>query len=180
MKYQKKSGDVTCFDVLPDTFHFVPHNLNCDGVWGSGVVVPIFKKWDLARAAYEDWYDQLRYAKYSPKCLDQNNDMFGLGNLQIVNVEKSIFVVNMLAQKWVGAPYDMVPGRYEAIEECLLKLKICFDKVNKVGKKVQVESPKFGACRSGLEWEAVFDIVKDIFEDTDGIWTTYSYEGAYA
>lgn len=88
-----------------------------------------------------------------------------------------IYVCNMLTQKGFGNDF-MPPGRYEAIEECLLKIRvICQHILNKSKQNVQIEACKFGSCRSGLEWTKIFEMIQRIFKDTEGIWNTYSYEG---
>lgn len=179
MEFVELTGDCTDFVVQPNTFHLIPHNLNTDGVWGSGVVVPIFTKWGVAARAYENWHAN-QDGRYSPKCLPTNNADFQLGNIQVVNVEKGILVVNMLAQKSMGSQFGMPSGRYEALQECLLKIRVCCDKINDIGKNVVIESPKFGAVRSGLDWTKIFDMVQSIFKDTTGIWNTYTYEGPHA
>jgi hypothetical protein len=180
MEFVELTGDCTDFVVQPNTFHLIPHNLNTDGVWGSGVVVPIFTKWEVAARAYEDWWEDDTQNNYSPKCLSISNRDFQLGNIQVVNVAKGILVVNMLAQKSMGSQFGMPPGRYEALQECLLKIRVCCDKINNIGKNVVIESPKFGAVRSGLSWNTIFKMVEDIFEHTEGTWNTYTYEGPHA
>lgn len=178
MQFVELNGDCTSFAVQSNTIHIIPHVVNNFGIWGSGVVVPIFTKWAEAAKAYEDWFAH-KTTNYSPKCLEPTNVDFQLGNLQVVNVAKGILIANMLAQKGFGG-YGLPPGRYESIEECLLKLRVCCEKINGIGKSVVIESPKFGSARSGLDWTVIFEMVQDIFGETEGVWNTYSYEGPNA
>jgi hypothetical protein len=179
MKFNEVVGDFTKFEVLPNTMHFMPHGLNSWGIFGSGAVMAIHEKYPKATEAYTSWFDGL-CDQHFPKCLDKYNRIFELGNIQVVNVAPQKFVVNMLTQKGMGSHYNMPPGRYEAIEECLRKLEVCCQKVLECGKEVSIEACKFGSARSGLSWETIFKMVEDIFEHTEGTWNTYTYEGPHA
>ena len=40
-----------------DALRVLCHVVNSSGLWGSGVVIPIGKKWPNVLQAYLDWYD---------------------------------------------------------------------------------------------------------------------------
>lgn len=179
MKFNELKGDFTDFTVQPNTIHFIVHNCNNRGIAGSGAILAVKDRFPKAIDEYEAWYNGDHTLNSFPKCLDKYNSLFEMGNIQVVKVEPSTYVVNMLGQKGFGS-YGMPPGRYESIEECLRKLKVCCEAVIKSGKKVSIEACKFGSARSGLSWDKIFDTVQEIFKDIDGTWNTYSYEGVYA
>lgn len=176
MKFHELTGDFTTFQPDPTKLHFVVHVVNNRGIAGSGAVLAVKKNFPKAIQEYSSWYEGLHTLDSFPKCLDQYNSLFEMGNIQVVGVAPNIKVVNALAQKGFG-DYGMAPGRYESIEECLRKLKVCCEAVLSHSNLIpQIEACKFGSLRSGLSWDRVFDMVQDIFDDVDGIWNTYSYE----
>lgn len=190
MQFVELSGDFTDFNVQPDTTHFVCHVVNSLGFGASGAIVAIQNQFPAAYDEYVKWYNYAVKGSNIPprglaKCLGEDNHLWDLGNLQTIKVHSdpnggSIYVCNMLAQKAFGNVSGMPPGRYEAIEECLLKLRVCCDHVIEKGKKVSIEACKFGGLRAGLSWNVIFEMVQDIFSETEGVWNTYSYEGPNA
>ena len=185
MKFNDLTGDCTDFVTQTDTFHIIPHVVNTCGVMGSGVALAIKNKFPIACDKYEYWYEyeEIMYNREHekepdcfPNILDDTNKFWQLGNIQVILVERQIFVCNMLAQKGFGA-YGLPPGRMQSLEECLHKLASCCQAIVRSNKKVQIEAPKFGSCRSGLDWTKIFEMVQRIFKDIEGVWNTYSYEG---
>lgn len=175
MIFNELTGSATNFTVQPDTVHFIPNNCNNRGLAGSGFILAIKDKYPKAILEYESWFEGNTTLNSFPKCLDKYNSLFEMGNIQVVKVEPEVYVVNMLGQKGFG-DYGMPPGRYESIEECLRKLKVCCKGVVGNGKKVSIEACKFGSARSGLDWTKVFSVVQEIFSEVEGTWNTYSYD----
>lgn len=176
MHFLEAPGDATDFDTHPNTVYFIPNGCNNRGIAGSGFIIAVKKRFPKAILEYEKWYNGDISLNTFPKCLDKENCLFEMGNIQLVNVASGVYVVNMLTQKGFGN-YNMPPGRYESIEECLRKLKVCCEVAINHGKSVHIHSPKFGAARSGLAWTKIYKTVKDVFKNVPGTWTTYSYEG---
>lgn len=174
MQFTNKLGDVTVFEVMPNTFHFLPHIVNTQAKMNSGVALGIKQRFPAANEEYVKWKNN-QHPKGFPKCLGDYNKDWQLGNLQVVGVGGSRWICNMLAQKDFGN-FGMPAGRYEALEECLRKLRVCCLQVIEQDKKVQIEAPKFGSLRSGLDWTKIFTMVRNIFTDVEGIWTTYTYQ----
>lgn len=186
MKFVELNGDATAFKVLPNTTHFIPHVVNTQGIMGSGIAATIRDKFPEANRQYVNWMNYERgrgcEVKGFARILGTENQRWQLGNLQTVKVHSepnggTIWVCNMLAQKDFGGVTSLPPGRYEAIEECLQKLRMCVDHVSKKGKNISVESCQFGGKRAGLEWDSIFMQVQDNFHNAPGVWNTYSYEG---
>ncbi len=128
------------------------HCCNDMGRWGSGFVVPLAKKWKDTEAEYRRWFKD-------------DNDSFKLGQIQIVPVEKDIKVVNMIGQRSTGIDQiqvgnDLVefpPVRYEAIEECLLR--VANEALN---TGATVVGPRFGAGLAGGDWLKIEAILKRV------------------
>lgn len=178
MNFVELKGDFTNFISQNNSIHLVLHIVNSDGIYGSGAIMSIDEKFPRATREYVAWADGLANKNTFPLCLPSDNSQFQLGNIQVVKVEAGVRVVNMLAQKSMGMnKYGMPPGRYEAIRECLYKVRDLCEQITKSNLTPVIEACKFGSARSGLDWTAIFDMIQDIFGDTEGVWNTYSYEG---
>lgn len=175
MQFIELTGDVTEFKREPGTFHFIPHVVNSEGIIGSGVAMGLKRKFPEVGIQYSNWFNGLP-ARGFCKCLGDSNKSWQLGNMQVVGIGDCSWCCNMLAQKGLGPAWNMSAGRYEAIEECLYKLRAVCLEVLRQEKKICIDSPKFGSLRSGLSWDVIFERVQDIFADIDGTWRTYSYE----
>lgn len=185
MKFLEKSGDATCFDTKENTAYYVPHICNTDGIAGSGFIIAVKNKFPRAIQEYERWHKLSRPGSnleewdtlvgLAPKILGAGNWDFQLGNIQAIHTGNRVYIVNMLAQKSFGY-LNLPPGRYDCLEECLLKLRTLCEFSLKQATKVEIHAPKFGSLRSGLDWDCIYSMIKRIFGDTEGIWTTYSYE----
>lgn len=88
----------------------IAHICNDLGGWGKGFVLAVSKRWEAPEKEYRNWH---RF---------RSENHFGLGEIQIVQVEKYIYVANMIGQKGMKTGSNGVPVRYEAIEKCLEKL----------------------------------------------------------
>lgn len=140
------------FEMLPsksNTPTIIGHIVNNIGAWGSGFVIPLGRKFPLAKSQYEMW--------------SQNQDpnlAFELGNCQIVNVEEGVYVANMCAQEGIMNPANHVPIRYEALCKSLRTVadfcQRAFD------CKVNVHSPAFGSERAGGKWSVIEPLIEEI------------------
>src|SRR4051794_34625720 len=88
----------------------IAHICNDLGKWGKGFVMALSARWPEPERAYREWHRNRA-----------KND-FGLGAVQLVQVESYIWVANMVAQHGVRAGTNTQPIRYDAVEECLEKL----------------------------------------------------------
>jgi hypothetical protein len=87
---------------------FIPHIVNNQKLWGAGFVLAINKISYKPKRAYMDWPN--------PQ----------LGDIQIVDIGNEVYIVNMLAQKNTYPIYNLPPIRYEALNECFLRLEEVF------------------------------------------------------
>lgn len=106
--------------------------------WGAGFVLALSKKWKEPENAYK---------------LMSKEDMV-LGAVQLVPVEKDIWVVNMIAQHDIRPMKinDVIvpPIRYDAILQCLRKVAVHAKILN-----ATVHAPRFGAGLAGGNWETI-------------------------
>ncbi|MFE3758816.1 hypothetical protein ACFXO9_31315 [Nocardia tengchongensis] len=102
------TGDATAPDAEGSAV--IAHICNDLGRWGKGFVVAVSKRWSQPERAYRDWYAQRA-----------SND-FGLGAIQLVQVEPNLHVANMIGQHGIGTSAGVPPIRYDAVEHCLEQL----------------------------------------------------------
>ncbi len=121
----------------------IVHVCNDLGGWGKGFVLAISKRWPEPEQQYRDWHRN-RAA----------ND-FELGATQIVNVEKYIWVANMVGQRGMKTGSKGPPVRYEAIEKCLKSAtKFATE------KQASVHMPRIGCGLAGGKWERIEPLIE--------------------
>jgi O-acetyl-ADP-ribose deacetylase (regulator of RNase III) len=120
----------------------IAHVCNDRGKWGKGFVMALSARWPQPEQAYRDWHRGRA-----------END-FGLGAVQLVQVESYLWVANMVGQHGVKGGTRAVPIRYEAVKECL-------DKVAQAarGLAASVHMPRIGCGLAGGRWELIEPLV---------------------
>ena len=122
----------------------ITHICNDIGGWGKGFVMAISKKWKNPESDYRQWF--------------KTGENFHLGEIQIVQVEKDIWVCNMIGQhKTIKNSKGIPPIRYEDVEKCLEKLANEALKLN-----ASVHMPRIGCGLAGGKWEQIEPIIKRI------------------
>lgn len=97
---QYLQGDATQPQAEGNTI--IAHVCNDLGGWGKGFVMAISKRWPEPEATYRDWHKE------------RSKNDFALGAIQLVQVEPSVWVANMVAQRGVEAGPDGPPIRRSA------------------------------------------------------------------
>ncbi|GAA2744964.1 macro domain-containing protein [Kitasatospora cinereorecta] len=121
----------------------VAHVCNDLGGWGKGFVVAVSRRWAEPEAAYRRWHRERA-----------GND-FGLGAVQLVQVERYVWVANMIGQRGMRTARSTgVPVRYEAIDTALATLG---DHALRLGASVHM--PRIGCGLAGGRWERVEPLV---------------------
>src|SRR5262249_2982042 len=120
----------------------IAHVCNDRGNWGKGFVLAISGRWPEPERAYRQWH-RSRAA----------ND-FGLGAVQFVQVEKYIWVANMVAQHGLKGNERTVPIRYDALEQCLGKVA---EKGQELGASVHM--PRIGCGLAGGKWKRIEPLI---------------------
>lgn len=136
-------GDAT--DPRGEGKKVIAHICN-DGVsgkpaWGAGFVLALSKRWKEP----EDYYRQ-SFKKKPPI----------LGDVQFVQVEKDIWVANMVAQKSIRSANNSVPLVYSSLQETLLKV-VDFAKE----QNARIVMPRIGSGLAGGSWNKIEFIIED-------------------
>jgi O-acetyl-ADP-ribose deacetylase (regulator of RNase III) len=81
---------------------------------------------------------------------------FGLGGVQFVQVERYVWVADMVGQRGTGTGSKGVPVRYEAIDTALGALA---EKAGELGASVHM--PRIGCGLAGGKWSRVEPLVEE-------------------
>lgn len=152
---KKVVGDI--FDCDADV---ILHQVNCQGVMGSGVAKQVKEKFPEVFNAYITLCNS--YRRNDNRCV-----LLGYSQcVQIHNCDR--YIVNLFAQENYGYDGNCYTD-YEALKECLRSVNSQF-----VGKKIAI--PYLMAChRGGGDWSVVSKMIEETLTDCDV--TLYEYCG---
>ncbi|AYL39873.1 MULTISPECIES: macro domain-containing protein [Streptomyces] len=122
----------------------VAHVCNDIGGWGKGFVLAVSRRWPEPERAYRTWHRERA-----------SND-FALGALQLVRVERYVWVANMIGQRGVRTGSKGVPVRYEAIGTALGLLVGRATELN-----ASVHMPRIGCGLAGGTWSRVEPLITE-------------------
>ncbi|WP_031064482.1 macro domain-containing protein [Streptomyces sp. NRRL F-5527] len=122
----------------------VAHVCNDIGGWGKGFVLALSRRWPEPEAAYRAWHR------------DRAAGGFGLGAVQLVQVERYVWVANMIGQRGIRTGSKGVPVRYEAIDTALDRLAGHARELD-----ASVHMPRIGCGLAGGTWSRVEPLVEE-------------------
>lgn len=122
----------------------IAHVCNDIGGWGKGFVLAVSRRWPEPEAAYRAWHR------------DRAANDFALGAVQLVQVERYVWVANMIGQRGTRTGSKGVPVRYEAIDTALARLA---DHTTALGASVHM--PRIGCGLAGGKWPRVEPMVTE-------------------
>ena len=139
----------------------IVHICNDLGVWGSGFVMAISRRWPHVRDQYLSWSREDRFAE---------GNTFHLGGLQILEVEPRLWVGNLVAQHGIMRVGNESPIRYSALGQTLLDVSVFALK-----KSASVHMPRIGTGRAGGKWDRVEYIIRGALVDRGVDVTVYDW-----
>ena len=122
----------------------IVHVCNDIGGWGRGFVVAISKRWPEPEERYRAWHR------------GEGDTPFALGEVQLVKVDETIWVANLIGQRDVRVIGGVPPVRYEAIRKGLRRVA-----EEALRLEASVHMPRIGCGLAGGKWEEVGKIVED-------------------
>jgi len=148
MSIKYVTGDATA--PQGDGPKFIVHICNDIGAWGSGFVLAVSKRWPAPEQHYRALAERLK-----------GDETLVLGMAQAVQVEDSIYVVNLIGQRSVASKENPHPIRYWAVREGLLNITHAA-----LGLGASVHMPRIGCGLAGGLWEEIEPIIEDtlVFE----------------
>ncbi|MGK4581570.1 macro domain-containing protein [Kitasatospora sp. HPMI-4] len=121
----------------------IAHVCNDLGGWGKGFVLALSRRWPEPEAAYRRWHRE------------RSGNDFGLGAAQLVQVEPSVWVANLIGQRGIRTGRSTgVPVRYQAIDSALASLG-----GHALRLDASVHMPRIGCGLAGGRWELVEPLV---------------------
>ena len=149
------AGDVT--DPIKFVDNVVAHVVNDAGKYGAGVSGAIAKRWPEAEKYYRA---QHKYANHKVK----------LGEVLWSAPDPHLLVAQMVAMRGVRSFGKPKPIRYEALEECLVKvakaarvLPAPDDRAS--FEHVAIHMPRIGAGLAGGDWDHIEPLIEEVFWD---------------
>ncbi|GAA2834725.1 Appr-1-p processing protein [Kitasatospora sp. CM 4170] len=138
----------------------IAHVCNDLGGWGKGFVLALSRRWAEPEAAYRRWHRERA-----------RND-FGLGAVQLVQVERHIRVANMVGQRGIRTGRSTgAPVRYQAIDTALAALA---EESLRLGASVHM--PRIGCGLAGGRWGLVEPLVTSRLVDRGVSVTVYDVD----
>jgi O-acetyl-ADP-ribose deacetylase (regulator of RNase III) len=125
----------------------IAHVCNDVGAWGNGFARAISKRWIRPRTEYLHWGYQ-----HSLK----------LGTVQLVKVERAIWVANLIAQRDTVPRDGLPPIRYDALTQCLKQLGSHARRL-----RATLHMPRIGCDLAGSQWEQVKLLMADTLPDSE-------------
>lgn len=137
----------------------IAHQVNCQGVMGSGIAKQIKEKWPNVFKAYEEYlrlcdWDKPFYANSS-----------ALGKCLMVNIlsNSTKCIANLFGQQSYGTDGKRYTN-YDSIYNALTNLSV---KMIDNGIKSVAFPYKMSSDRGGADWDVILAMIKSVFKDTD-------------
>lgn len=149
----------------------IAHQVNCQGVMGSGVAKYIREKWPNVFNTYKEY---LKLSDWDKPFYANSN---ALGKCLMVDVSCGFgkWIANLFGQDFYGL--DRRYTNYEALYISLESLKEQMEQEI----LVSVAFPyKMSSDRGGADWNVVLAMIESVFKDTDitiEIWSLNGYTG---
>jgi O-acetyl-ADP-ribose deacetylase (regulator of RNase III) len=137
----------------------VAHVCNDRGGWGKGFVLAVSARWAEPEKEYRAWWR------------GRPGSGFRLGAVQFVQVERLVWVANMVGQHGTRTGSKGPPVRYGAIDECLAAVG---SKALELG--ASVHAPRIGCGLAGGKWELVEPLVRQNLVDRGVAVTIYDHD----
>jgi O-acetyl-ADP-ribose deacetylase (regulator of RNase III) len=119
----------------------IAHVCNDSGGWGKGFVLAISRRWPQPEAAYRRWA--------------RSGEKFGLGMVQLIQVDEHLRVANMVAQHGYISPANPVAIRYDALAQCLAKL------AGRIEEGTLIHMPRIGCGLAGGSWDKIEPLLEE-------------------
>lgn len=146
----------------------IAHIVNTEGGWGKGFVLAISNRWSRPEAMYRTWHRQREVITETGQTV-LTSGRFQLGEVQLVMVQPSLYVANMVAQFGYKTGSKGPPIRYEALAQCLAKVRgyaVSFD--------ASVHMPRVGTGLAGGSWSKIEPLIQENLEGVSV--TVYDYD----
>lgn len=144
-------------NLLESGCTFICHQVNAQGIMGSGIAKQIRDKWPTVYNEYKNFID----IGYDNKWFDWSSNI--LGNICWTEIEPNRWVVNFFSQDKYY-PRNVCHTDYYAFQKCCWNLKRMLKRLNM--ENCIIGFPyKIGCGLAGGDWNIVYNIIEDEFKD---------------
>lgn len=134
-------------DLLSSSAKYICHQVNCQGVMGSGVAKQIRERWPVA------------FERYKIRCDGALDKKILLGSAQFVPVDDGRAVVNMFAQENYGRD-----GAVYTNHEAFMNACQAIERESGLGDTIAMPY-RIGSGLGGGDWGVIMDILTTVFKD---------------
>lgn len=136
-------------NILDATEDIICHQVNCQGVMGTGIAKALYQRWPIVKGAYQ------RFCQAESLGEPQNL----LGKVQMVEVEPGKYVANIFGQLDYGRnPYKKYTD-YVALTNAFNEIR------NKYAGKSLAYPYGFGCGLANGDWAIVSQMIETYFKD---------------
>lgn len=116
--------------------------VNTSGALGRGFGKSLSKNFPSVKTEMDRW--------------KKNKKEFVLGNTNLVQINKSLYVFQMLAQEGIFPRDNIVPLKYKSLRKCLQELSITAKELN-----ASIHMPLIGAGQARGDWKIISGMIHD-------------------
>ena len=148
-------------NLLESDCDYICHQVNCQGVMGSGIARQIREKWPEVYWSYRDAYEQYR--------LGDVHRLLGSVDIAMVTCSTQT-VLNMFAQDTFGYDGERYTS-YDAFARCLEEIAKIVPKDKTIGFPKNI-----GCGLGGGNWKVISALIEEILGETHEVYI-YELEG---
>jgi O-acetyl-ADP-ribose deacetylase (regulator of RNase III) len=143
MAIQYVAGDATA--PAGQDPRVIVHVCNDIGRWGKGFVLAVSRRWRLPEQQFKAWFR------------GETGQPFALGEVQFVEVERALWVANLVGQRGLASKRSGEPPiRYDAVRVGLAKVR-----THALSEGASVHMPRIGCGLAGGRWEEIEPIIEN-------------------
>lgn len=147
-------------DLLRSSCNIIVHQVNCQGVMGSGIAKQIRDKWPEVYTDYQKFIENV----YINKMAKDSEDLLGLISTSRVYDGGAVYVVNFFSQDQY-LPRNICHTSTYAFRKCCEALKELIAR-HYVKDYCVIGFPyKIGCGLAGGDWSIISKIIEDEFQD---------------
>lgn len=147
-------------NLLDSNCDYICHQVNCQGVMGSGIARQIRERWPRVYESYKHYVD------YHNK---RGEDL--LGKILISNISQPTRVINMFSQDMYGYDGNRYTS-YDAFAHCLSEIDLHVTNGRSIGFPKNI-----GCGLGGGNWKVISALIEEILGPTHDVYI-YELEGA--
>jgi hypothetical protein len=116
--------------------------VNTNAALGKGFGRALTKNYPIVSTKLKEWR--------------ADRSRFVLGNTNVIEIDRNLFVFQMLAQKGLYATSDDIPLKYNELRKCLIQLRNFAAELN-----ASIHMPPIGSGQAKGDWNIIIGMIHD-------------------